>query len=122
MGGGWQWVANRNNTWWKFSRGFWDYQSRCAYVLRQGRPVVNLCVYLGDNAPVKILTYRLPDFPAGYSWDALTQDALLTRMDVQDEMITLPDGLTYSMMILPRSGEMTLPALQKKLHKWWKRG
>jgi len=113
MGGGWQWVANRNNTWWKFSREFWDYQSRCAYILRQGLAAVNLCIYLGDNAPVKILTYRLPEIPAGYSWDAFTQDALLSRMDVQDDLITLPDGLTYSMMILPRSGELTLSALQK---------
>ena len=93
MGGGWQWIANRNNTWWKFSRDFWDYQSRCAYILRQGRPVMNLCVYLGDNAPVKILTYRLPEIPSGYSWDAFTQDALLSRMEVQNEIITLPDGV-----------------------------
>jgi hypothetical protein len=113
VGGGWQWVVNRNNTWWNYSNDFWDYQSRCAYLLRKGRPIVDLCVYLGDNAPVKILSYRLPDIPSGYYFDAFTQDALLTRMQAVDGMVGLPDGIKYSMMTLPRSGEISLKALRK---------
>lgn len=75
-GGGRHYCLNRNNTFWEYSRGFWDYQSRSAYVMRQGRPVIDLAVYLGENAPVKILTYRLPDIPSGYDFDAFTSDAL----------------------------------------------
>lgn len=110
---GLEWVVNRNNTWWNFSRDFWDYQARCAYLLRLGRPVVDLCVYLGDNAPVKILTYRLPEIPTGYYFDAFTQDALLTRMRTTDGKVELPDGISYGMMVLPRSGEITYAALKK---------
>jgi hypothetical protein len=113
MARGLEWIANRNNTWWSYSREFWNYQSRCAYVLRRGMPVVDLCLYLGDNAPVKILAYRLPEIPAGYDFDAATQDALLTRMSAKDGKIVLPNGISYSMLVLPRSGEISFAALEK---------
>lgn len=112
-GGGRHYCLNRNNTLWPYSKGFWDYQARCAYVMRQGMPVADFCLYLGENAPVKILTHRLPEFPAGFDFDAFTTDALLSRMDAQESRIMLPDGMSYRMMILPRNGEMTLDALRK---------
>ncbi len=56
---------------------FWDYQARNAAILRTGKPSTDFCVYLGENAPVKILTYRLPDIPGGYDFDAFTTDALI---------------------------------------------
>lgn len=104
---------SRNNSWWEKSRGFGDYQSRVSYVMRQGRPVVDLCVYLGNNAPVRILTHRLPKIPAGYDFDAFSEDALLSRMKSSKGKIVLPTGQSYSMMVLPRSGEISLGALRK---------
>lgn len=104
---------SRNNSWWEKSRDFWDYQSRVSYVMRQGRPVADLCVYLGNNAPVRILTHRLPKIPAGYDYDAFSEDALLFRMESKGGKIVLPTGQSYSMMILPRSGEISLRALRK---------
>ncbi len=112
-GGGRHYCINRNNTWWNYSRPFWDFQARCAYIMRKGKPVIDLCVYLGENAPVKILTYRLPDIPGGFDFDAFTSDALFTRMEAKDGNITLPDGVNYKMMILPRNGDITLDALRK---------
>ncbi len=103
----------RNNPWWNTSENFWNYQSRMAYVMRQGRPVADLCVYLGNNAPVRILTHRLPEIPSGYDFDAFTEDALLTRMNISDGRILLPSGQSYSMMVLPRSGEISYDALCK---------
>lgn len=104
---------SRNNTWWKASRDFWDYQARISYVMRQGRPVIDLCVYLGGNAPARILTHRLPLIPEGYDFDAFTEDALLNRMTARNGKTELPTGQSYSMMILPRSGEISLEALRK---------
>ena len=112
-GGGRHYCINRNNTWWEYSAPFWDYQARNAYIMRQGQPSIDLCVYLGENAPVKILSYRLPDIPGGYDFDAFSSDALLTRMDAADGRIVLPDGMSYSMMVLPRNGDITLEALRK---------
>ena len=112
-GGGRHYCLNRNNTFWPYSRDFWDYQARCTYLMRQGKPVVDLCLYLGENAPVKILTHRLPELPKGFDFDAFTTDALLSRMDAQKGCIVLPDGMSYRMMVLPRNGEVTLEALRK---------
>jgi len=111
--GKWHWAINRNNTWWDYSGPFWDFQARNAHIMRQGKSSIDLCVYLGENAPVKILTYRLPEIPAGFDFDAFTSDALFTRMDASNGMITLPDGVSYQMMILPGNGDITLDALRK---------
>ena len=72
-----------------------------------------LRLYLGENAPVKILTHRLPDIPGGFDFDAFTSDALFTRMSAKNGQIVLPDGMSYRMMILPGNGEITLEALKK---------
>lgn len=112
-GGGRHYAINRNNTFWNYSAPFWDFQARNAYIMRQGKSAIDLCVYLGGNAPVKIQTYKLPDIPGGYDFDAFTTDALLTRMDARAGKITLPDGVSYKMMILPRNGDITLDALRK---------
>lgn len=103
----------RTNTWWPYSRPLWDYQARSAFVLRQGKTVADLCVYLGDDAPMKILTYKLPDIPQGYDYDVFTTDALLARMRVSEGRIVLPDGTSYAMMVLPRDGLIGAKARKK---------
>lgn len=112
-GGGRQYVVNRNNTWWDYSKPFWDYQSRNAFIMRTGQPSSDLCIYLGENAPVKILSYRLPDIPGGFDFDAFTTDALIKRMEGKNDKIVLPDGINYKLMILPKEGGITLDALRK---------
>ncbi|MEN9910272.1 MAG: hypothetical protein RLZZ540_3431 [Bacteroidota bacterium] len=112
-GGGRQYAINRNNTWWDYSRSFWDFQSRSTYLMRLGKSTAAICVYLGENAPVKILTNRLPDIPGGFDFDAFTTDALLTRMEGSKGKILLPDGVEYKMMVLPKNGDITLDALRK---------
>ena len=108
-----QYVLNRLNTFWPQSRPFWDYQARCSWMLRQGKPVSDLCLYLGDNIPARILSHKLPDIPQGYDFDAFTTDALLNRMTVKDGRIVLPDGVSYRMMILPIDGTLTDEARQQ---------
>ena len=94
-GGGRHYCLNRNNTYWEYSRPFWDYQARCAGLMRKGMPVVDLCIYVGQNPPVKLLTYRLPEIPEGYDWDVCTSEALTTRMSTHGSKIALPDGMCY---------------------------
>ena len=108
-----QYVLNRKNTLWPLSRPFWDYQARCSWVMRQGKPAADICIYLGDDVPMRILSHQLPDLPQGYDFDAFTTDALLHRMKAQDGRIVLPDGVSYRMMILPPEGQLTATALQK---------
>ena len=102
-----QYVLNRLNTLWPASKPFWDYQARCSWMLRQGKPVSDLCLFLGDDIPARILGHKLPDFPMGYDFDAFTTDALKHRMAVKNGRIVLPDGNGYRMMILPPDGLLT---------------
>ena len=109
-----QYAFTRTNSFWPYTRGLWDYMARTSYLMRQGKPVSDLCVYLGDDAPIRILSHELPDFPLGFDYDAFTTDALLSRMSVSsDGRITLPDGVSYGMMILPANRPLTERAKQK---------
>jgi predicted transport protein len=112
-GGGRQYCLNRNNTYWDYSRPFWDYQARCAGLLRNGQSVADLCIYLGENAPVKLLAHRLPEIPEGCDFDVCTKDALINRMEARGGRIVLPDGVSYQMLVLERNGDVSLEALRQ---------
>jgi len=109
-----QYVLNRLNTLWPLSRPFWDYQARCSWMLRQGKPVSDFALYLGDDVPKRILSHLLPPIPQGYDFDALTTDALLHRVQAVDGRLVLPDGVSYAMLLLP-SDEALTPAFCQKV-------
>ncbi len=72
-GGGRHYCLNRCNTLWDGSRGFWDYQARCAAMMRQGKPVTDIIAKLPSTPPTKLLARRLPAIPPGYSWEVTTE-------------------------------------------------
>lgn len=74
-GGGRHYCLNRCNTLWDGSHGFWDYQARCAAMMRQGNPVVDIMVKLPSMPPTKLLAHRLPTMPHGYTWEVTTESA-----------------------------------------------
>ena len=113
VGGGHQYCLNRNNTYWPLSNAFWDWQARCSFLMRQGDAVTDIGIYLGDNAPVRILTHRLPEIPDGYYWDAFTTDALINRMSVKDGRIVLPDGHSYAALVMSKRCDISDEAMQK---------
>ncbi|MCR4824454.1 MAG: glycosyl hydrolase family 2, partial [Bacteroidales bacterium] len=96
-----QYCLNRNNTIWPYSRPFWDYQARCAGMLRRGTPVVDLLVYLGDDPPLKALAHRLPVIPEGYNFDMSSAGALAGAR-VEDGMLVLRSGMRYRMLVIER--------------------
>ena len=116
-----QYVLNRLNTLWPVSSSFWDYQARCSWLLQQGKPVNDLCLYLGDNVPKRILSHLLPDIPQGYDYDAFTTDVLLHRMKAEHGRIILPDGICYQMLLLPPDEELT-PAAQRQIELFRQEG
>ena len=102
-----QYCLNRNNTIWPYSRPFWDYQARCASLLRWGEPVVDLLVYLGDDPPVKTLAHLLPVIPEGYNFDTTAanglQGAEVVRLPDGTPVLRLPSGMEYRMLVLQRN-------------------
>lgn len=80
--------------------------------MRKGVPVVDICVYLGQNPPVKLVTYRLPEIPEGYDFDVCTAEALVGRTMAVDGRLTLPTGISYSLLVIQRNNDMPLHVLR----------
>ncbi|MDR1098028.1 MAG: hypothetical protein LBL57_07850 [Tannerella sp.] len=107
-------------TWWDKSKPFMDYLSRCNYMLQQGLFVADVCYYYGDRAPNFFPAYHdVPDRPRlkgldkGYDYDVVNSDVILNRMSVKNGRIVLPDGMSYTLLMLPEQEEMPLAVLRK---------
>ena len=94
-------VFHRFHPRWESSRPFWDYQARCAGMMREGVPSIDLCVYLGEDLPGKTMAYRLPDIPGDYTFDVATSDALLNRFSASpDRRVSVKGGMSYKALLV----------------------
>ncbi len=62
---------NRRNTWWKYSKPWFDYLSRCQYMLRKGKSSCSILYYMGEDSPSRPPKTEdlVPAIPAGYDYD-----------------------------------------------------
>jgi hypothetical protein len=110
--GQWGTHFERTTTWWQPGAAWVRYLHRCQYLLQAGRFVADVCYFMGDAAPQTAV--HDPELKSrGYDYDACNPDVLLTRMTVQDGRVTLPDGLSYRVLVLPDTPFMTPPVAQK---------
>jgi hypothetical protein len=112
--GPWGINFERSNTWWEQGRAWIEYISRCQYLLQQGRFCADLCYFYGEDAPMCVHHAALqPAVPKGYDYDVCNADVLLNLMEVENDSITTPSGMSYRVLVLPPTDRMTLPVLQK---------
>ncbi len=107
----WGQHITRHQTWWDLSKPYFDYVARCQALLQKGRRMVDVaCMYV-EGAP---LNFNNIDFslPSGYDHDFCTQE-IIERMTVKDGIMHLPNGVTYSYLVLPNSDRLTLPLVRK---------
>jgi hypothetical protein len=105
---------NVNLVWWNQMKPWLDYLARSSFLLQQGLFVGDVVYYYGDKGANFILpkhTNRSLDF--GYDYDVTNLEVMLTRMDVKDYKIVLPDGMSYEVLVLPDQDDITLAALQR---------
>ena len=93
-------IFHRHNPGWPSSAAFWNYQARCTQLLREGRPVVDLCVYVGEDVPAKTFAYKLPVIPEGYNFDVCTRDALLHRFSADGGELSVVGGMRYKALVV----------------------
>ena len=79
---------------------FWEYQARCTSLLRAGEPVVDLCIYLGEDVPAKTFAYKLPVVPEGYNFDVCTRDALMNRFSADGGGLAVAGGMRYRALVV----------------------
>jgi hypothetical protein len=102
---------NRHQTWWEFSKPWFDYLARCQFLLQQGRRVVDVACLYQDGAPLNFNDINF-NLPAGHDYDLCSEEIIL-RMTFADGRIHLPTGVSYRYLVLPRSGRLTLPVARK---------
>ncbi|MDB5325126.1 MAG: glycoside hydrolase family 2, partial [Phycisphaerales bacterium] len=103
---------NRHTTWFEMSKAWFDYQRRCTHLLQHGLHVADVAYFIGEDAP-KMTGLRQPALPAGYDFDYINAEVLLTRATVQNGRLTLPDGMSYRLLVLPPSQTMRPEVLAK---------
>ena len=108
---------HRNITWAEQAGPFVDYIARTSWMLQQGHFVADLVYLLEEGGPSTMPFWSgglKPQPPEGYDYDYINADALLTRLDVDEEgNLVLPDGISYKVLVLPQTDRMTLPVLRK---------
>lgn len=104
--GQWGTHFGRTQTWWTNGGKEWiAYLSRCQYLLQLGRSASDLCYLVYD----RITPPRID----GFECDTIGTDALLQRMTVKNKKLILPNGLSYSVLVLPEDSKMRLDILTK---------
>lgn len=128
---------NVNSTWWDQAGPMLEDMSRTSHLLQQGGFVADVCAYYGDEAPNLVPARRISptiksqwtdekcahcgrDKPVdldtlgqGYDYDYINEEVILTRMQVKDGKLVLPDGMSYRVMVLPERKTISLEALKK---------
>jgi len=103
---------NRKNTWFTHLDLFTKYLKRCNLMLQQGLYTADVAYFIGEDAP-KMTGVRDPQLPKGYAFDYINAEALLTRATVRNGRLTLPDGMNYGLLVLPKLETMRPEVLRK---------
>ncbi len=116
---------NRNITWAEMAKPFMTYVARVSYLLQQGDPVADLAYLLPEGAPSTMPFWGdglQPAPPAGYDFDVMNTDVLMNRTSVAADgrihiegSSAMPDGMSYRVLVLPPTRQMT-PEVLQKLH------
>ncbi|GAB5552774.1 MAG: hypothetical protein Sapg2KO_23650 [Saprospiraceae bacterium] len=113
-----QWGSHidRTQTWWDNAGKAWfKYLARGQYMLRQGIPVSDLLIFVGDGAPNSVVkrTSFNPAIPHKINFDCINADALINRISTENEKMVLPEGLQYKALVLYNTKNISLSVLQK---------
>lgn len=106
---------NPNVTWWNQAAGSWlDYINRCQALLQSGLFVADVLYYNGDWAPNLVDVKHIdPSLGKGYDYDVCNAEVLLSRLHVKNGRVTLPDGMSYRLLVLPDSKTMPVEVINK---------
>ncbi|MEO7309268.1 MAG: glycosyl hydrolase [Chitinophagaceae bacterium] len=112
----WGFHMDRTQTWWYNAGAAWfTYVGRGSYLLRQGVPVSDLLVFVGDGAPNSVVTTKEfnPVLPQGINYDNTNSDVLMNRITVKNGELVLPEGTSYKALVLKNDQQLNLATLKR---------
>jgi hypothetical protein len=89
-----------------------DYLRRCSVMLQRGLSVVDVAYFIGEDAP-KMTGLPRPELPKGYDFDYINAEVIEQRLQVKEGRFVLPEGVSYSLLVLPPSETMRPELLAK---------
>lgn len=105
---------SRSVTWWPKAKPFLDYLARGSFLLQRGRFVADVLYYYGDGGMNFVGPRRNPStLGPGYDYDVTNAEVILRRLAVRDGRVTLPDGTSYALLVLPEGDAIHPPVLEK---------
>ena len=109
-----QWF-NRHECWAEQAGAWIDYLSRTSYMLQQGRFVADILWYYGENTNITaIYSHSQPEVPAGYNFDYVNPEAMLSEIDVRHGALVTASGMSYRLLCIdPSIREMSVPVLAR---------
>ncbi len=121
----WGIAMNRKMPWWDHASGYFKYLQRTQYMLQQGKPTADVLLFYSEGAQTdlnssygnNVLSY----LPKGYHFDGCDQNTIINRLTVDDHKLVLPDGTSYSLLVLPEKLQNT-PVLLAKIRELVKNG
>lgn len=135
--GPWGINLDRTNTWFAQSRPWMDYLARSQHLLRQGNFAADILYFVTEESPNEaeyvrpdvspdssplLAKYMSPAIPAGYAFDHVNAEVLLTRTRIEDGRVVLPNGASYRMLVLPDTLDSMTPALAARLREMVEQG
>jgi hypothetical protein len=120
----WGFHFDRTQTWWENAGADWfKYIARGSYLLRQGVPVSDLLVFVGEGSPNSIFERNdfEPNIPAGTNFDNVNTNVLLNRIQLKNREMVLPEGTTYKILVLKNCDKISLKTLTR-IHEISKAG
>jgi hypothetical protein len=112
----WGFHFDRTQTWWENAGADWfQYMARGQYLLRQGVPVSDLLVFVGDASPNSVYLRKdfEPEIPAGTNFDCVNTDVLLNRIELKNNALVLPEGTEYKMLVLRNCKTLKLETVKR---------
>ncbi len=109
-----QWF-DRHQTWADQAKAWTDYLSRTCDLLQQGRFVADIAYYYGeDNNTTGLFLRKSPAIAYGYNYDYFNPTVLLELAKAENGKITVPTGMTYSVLMLDANVKhMSIEVLRK---------
>lgn len=112
----WGFHFDRTNTWWNNAGEAWfKYMARGSFMLRQGLPVSDLLIFIGEGSP-NAPFYRddfQPKIPNETNFDNVNADVLINGITVKNRQLVLPNGTTYKVLVLKNCEKISLKTIEK---------
>ncbi len=103
---------NRNNTWFAQSKEWITYLRRNYFLLQQGKPMADVCFYIGEESP-KMNGWVDPNLSAAYQYDFINAEIIMKQCEVQNGRLVLQSGASYGALVLPPWNTMRPEVLAK---------